>query len=80
MPSREAELVREILGYLRTHRHAAETAAGVHRWWLADASGWSLSEVNVALERLVREEILERHVLPGGEPLFRTRTTTPGPA
>lgn len=80
MPSREAELVNEVLGYLRTHQHAAETAAGVHRWWLADASRWSASEVSAALERLVREGILERHVLPGGEFLFRTRTTSPDPA
>lgn len=80
MPSREAEIVNGILGYLRTHRHAAETAEGVHRWWLPEDAAWSVAEVSAALEKLVGEGILERYVLPGGDPLFRTRSQPPGHA
>jgi hypothetical protein len=63
--------MNEILGYLRQHAHAAETAAGVHHWWLPAGSAWSADEVAATLEQLVRDGVLERHVLPGGEPLFR---------
>jgi hypothetical protein len=73
MPTREAELVNEILVYLRAHQHAAETAEGVQRWWLPEGSAWKLAEVSAALERLVRKGHLERHVLPGGGPLFRSK-------
>ena len=65
-------LKQEILRYVRAHAQSAETPEGIARWWLARQRFEDAIEVvQVALDELVEEGSLERHVLPGGTPLYR---------
>jgi hypothetical protein len=49
------DLVEAIAAYLATRPHAADSAAGVARWWLGlDATPASVAEVEAALQVLVR--------------------------
>ncbi len=69
-----ADLKQEILRYVRAHAQSAETPEGIARWWLARQRFEDAIEVVlVALDELVAEGSLERHVLPGGTPLYRAR-------
>lgn len=62
-----ARVRAEILRYLEDHPHAADTAEGVHRWWIRE-SRFGLSEVTVkkVLEMLVSEGHMRSVQLPGG--------------
>ena len=69
-----ADLKQEILRYVRAHAHSAETPEGIARWWLTRQRFEDAIEVvQVALDELVAEGSLERHVLPGGAPVYRAR-------
>ena len=59
------EIVAAIDRYLQAHPGAADTAAGVHDWWLRD-TGATLVQVSDALERLVRLGSVERMQSPTG--------------
>lgn len=63
-------LADEVQGYLHRHPEAADTAEGIQRWWLADGSAHALAEVERALDRLVREGVLSRRLLPDGRLLY----------
>ena len=67
-----ADLKQEILRYVRAHAQSAETPEGIARWWLARQRFEDAVEVVlVALDELVAERSLERHILPGGTPVYR---------
>jgi hypothetical protein len=67
-----ADLKQEILRYVRAHTESAETPEGIARWWLArQRFEDAIEAVLVALDELVAEGRLERHVLPGGTPEYR---------
>jgi len=51
--------------YCAAHPHAADTADGARRWWLADPTLF-LDEVELALEALVSRGVLATRVLPDG--------------
>jgi hypothetical protein len=67
-----ADLKQEILRYVRAHGQSAETPEGIARWWLArQRFEDAIDAVRAALDELVREGSLERHILPGGTPVYR---------
>jgi hypothetical protein len=68
-----------VLQYLQRHPQAADTAAGIQRWWLAPTMGEvSIDDVEQALEHLVaRGQVTRRDsswsaptygLPPSGEP------------
>ena len=65
------EVAAAIVRYLAAHPDAADTAEGVRDSWLG-RSGASLSDVNTALERLVRLGNVER-IQRGTAAVFRAR-------
>ena len=70
-----AQLKQEILRYVRAHPQSAETPDGIARWWLARQRFEDAVEaVWTALDELVAEGNLERHVVPGvSTPVYRAR-------
>ena len=70
-----AHLKQEILRYVSAHPQSAETPEGIARWWLPRQRFEDAVEaVWTALDELVAEGRLERHVLPGGTtPVYRAR-------
>ena len=63
---------KAIVRYLESHARAAETAEGVSRVWLGRRSDQaSIAQVQEALDLLVESGALERHMLPGGMPVYR---------
>ncbi len=54
------QLAREILVYLTSHPHAADTQVGITEWWLS-RGGRPTADCNVndALEVLLREGLIE---------------------
>lgn len=68
------DLKQEILRYVRTHASSAETPEGIARWWLArQRFEDAVERVTEALDELVADGSLERHLLPGGTPVYRAR-------
>jgi Fe2+ or Zn2+ uptake regulation protein len=65
-------LQQQVLDYLRQHVYAAETADGVVRVWLKRTPTASLvAELERALEELMEQGLIERHVLPGDTAVYR---------
>lgn len=72
-------LDRAILRYVEAHPHAADTVAGVRKWWLADdVPVASASAVERALERLAARGCLRRSVLREGTVLYSGRGADKG--
>jgi hypothetical protein len=68
----KAELKREILRYVERHPRSAETPEGIARWWLSrQRLEEAIDAVRAALDELVSEGKLERHVITGGTPVYR---------
>jgi hypothetical protein len=75
MGSADEELVamamHAIVGYLRAHPHARDTAAGIHQWWLPELrAAAQLEDVEEALERLVATGVVRAQTLPGGAVVY----------
>lgn len=67
----ETDTVEEILAYLASHPHAADSAHGVARWWLGpNASVLPVSDVESALKRLVARQQLREEALSDGTTLY----------
>ena len=63
--------VHEILAYLASHPHAADSAHGVARWWLGrHHSALPLSDVESALRQLVARQDLREEALSDGTTLY----------
>lgn len=73
------ELKDEILRYVCAHAQSAETPEGIARWWLArQRFEDAVENVLVALDELVADGSLERHVLPDGTAIYRRARMTGG--
>ncbi len=51
------ELAAAIERYLQDHPQAADSVAGIAQWWLPNLT-YSVDEVQIALDHLVRKEVL----------------------
>jgi Fe2+ or Zn2+ uptake regulation protein len=59
-------VVLALLAYLARHPQAADTLAGVARWWVGDDCRYSLEQVRRALDQLVEGGELRRERLADG--------------
>ena len=59
-------VVLALLAYLAQHPKAADSLAGVSRWWVGDDSAFSVEQVRQALDRLVDSGALRRERLADG--------------
>ncbi len=59
-------LVRLLLDYLARHPQAADSLAGVARWWVGEDSPYGLEQVRAALARLVDHGLLRHERLADG--------------
>lgn len=61
----------EIARYFDDHPHAADTAQGICRWWLArQRSEYPIEDVQAALDGLVARKLVRRRDLPGKPPVY----------
>ncbi len=68
---RTRALADQLLRYLAQHPDAADTAEGIHRWWLPQgASEYRESDVQAAIEWLAERGALVRSRLPDGRELY----------
>lgn len=65
-PDPAEPLVAVLLAYLASHPQAADSLAGVARWWVGDDSAVSVEQVRRALDRLVDSGTLRRERLADG--------------
>jgi hypothetical protein len=66
------DVASEIQGYIESHPAAADTIEGVMQWWLPTGDA-SLDAVETALNRLVKQHILERVENKHGPVIYRVR-------
>lgn len=72
-----AAVVAAVVAHLQAHPLAADSAAGVARWWVgAELVGVSLEDVEAALEQLVRSGVLRRLWLVDGTALYSQAAAT----
>lgn len=72
------DLERVILEYLVSHPHAADSAEGVARWWLGNRAGhFTLTEVGLALKRLVDRQTLRQETLADDTTLYSNNLASP---
>jgi hypothetical protein len=64
------DIARELERYLSMHPTAADTSAGITRWWLAHSAQPALNRVEAALDLLVQRGLLQRKELPDGNSLY----------
>jgi hypothetical protein len=65
------EIARRIERYLESHPNAADSAEGILRWWLARQQyEESISKVERALELLLHDGTVRKHVLIDGQVLY----------
>jgi hypothetical protein len=65
--------MKGVVAYLRDHPKAADTLEGINQWWLPKDEARSRDDVARALEKLVAQGRIEKHVAPEGRRLFRRR-------
>jgi Fe2+ or Zn2+ uptake regulation protein len=64
-------IAAEIERYLARHPNAADSADGIHRWWLPPRFGeQSLEAVEAALDLLVERGLMSKTVLEGGRVIY----------
>ena len=66
------EIEERILRYFADHPHAADTAEGIHQWWLGDLVA-SLDDVEAALQRLVDAGAIVARTLGDGSIVYARR-------
>ena len=75
--AQQAQLVQAIEAHLAAHPHAADTAAGVARWWLGVRGiHATATAVEHALAAMVAQQRLRRTALADGSVLF-SRSPSP---
>ncbi len=74
-PEGGAQLAEALHRYLMAHPDAADTAAGIQRWWLNDvANKISPRELRVALEILIAKRVVTKKTLPDGTEVYTPRS------
>ena len=72
------EAAAVIERYLSARPQAAETVEGIARWWLVrQRYDDSVDLVRRALDLLVRQGVVERLALSGGQPMYRKAQSGP---
>lgn len=70
-PTEVEEIAAAIDRYLDAHPGAADTPAGIARWWLSGDVGFaSIEQIEHALELLVNRGLLRRDPLPDGNSVY----------
>jgi hypothetical protein len=65
------KLAEAVRRYLREHPNAADTVEGIAEWWLpGGADGGCLSNVQGAVERLVKRGEMVRRILGDGTAIY----------
>jgi hypothetical protein len=73
----EGEVRHSVLAYLHAHPQAADTLHGIVNWWLPrQRYDDSCQRVEEVLDGLVKEGLLDRDRLPGGEVLYALKNPT----
>jgi Fe2+ or Zn2+ uptake regulation protein len=73
-------IAEEIERYLARHPNAADSADGIHRWWLPTRSSEKpLESVEAALELLVGRGVVSKTVLEGGRVIYSGTSRRAGP-
>ncbi len=72
-PGGVGQIAKAIRAYLKENPRAADTLEGISACWLAQGDVPSCDDVLRALERLVSQGQLEKHISPDGRRLFRKR-------
>lgn len=70
-------IVQAVLAYLAGHPQAADSVAGVARWWVGDDGRLGLPLVQQALDRLVIAGELRRQRLADGSVLYARAAVPP---
>ncbi len=66
-------VAKALRAYLRAHPQAADTLEGIREGWLPPGDAPGRDEVSRALEKLVAQGQLEKHISPDGRRLYRKR-------
>lgn len=70
-------IARAIQRYLEQHPNAADSADGIHRWWLvAPFSEGPLESVEAALDLLEEQGVVGRTVLDSGRVIYSAARRT----
>lgn len=69
-----------LLVYLASHPLAADSLAGVARWWVGDDAAISVEQVRAALDRLVESGALRRERLADGTEWYAGNFAPPAPS
>ena len=69
-----------LLAYLASHPQAADSLAGVARWWVGEDAAISVEQVRVALDRLVQSGALRRERLADGTEWYAGTFAPPAPS
>lgn len=78
--ARTQRAMQAIQAYVARHPLAADNEAGIAQWWLAEMGmDLPLENVRSALERLVRQQVLERAVVADGSAIYRAAPAAPAP-
>ena len=68
---RIAEVAEEILGYLKSHPHAADTLHGITDWWvMRQRLNVSMDVVRAALDRLEQQGSVTKSKVAGGDIVY----------
>jgi len=65
------QIARLVVAYLERHPHAEDTVDGISAWWLQGQRLSSRDDLLRALDKLVEEGRLVRHVRLDGSCVFR---------
>ncbi len=61
-----------ILDYLRKNPDAGDTLEGITRWWLEyEKIDFTVEEVAVVLEKLIKEGKVKKKVIDGGNSIYK---------
>ena len=62
-----------LLAYVERNPNAADSLDSIGRLWLAQDEPFSRDDLSRALDRIIADGCIEKHVSPDGHCLFRKR-------
>ena len=70
--TKEKEVIKLLLNYMRSHPEAKHTAEGITRWWfLQQKIEEEVNTVNKVLKFLTTQNLIEKVTLPGQTSYYR---------